>query len=590
MSASPIGNSKKTPVSIPKPFLPLKDKVQLCANPRFDVIQDLAMDHTIALLSVLEHYSFTNLTSCFRALSENLKSRSLDSTCKKIVDIFNTTILGGENNTIKGIEVYTSFGKEPLLNLVERWKYSLDAKIEFKTINADVFTNTLPPPINSRLFIFILNKQKKLIEELNDTRLKNLVTEDRKLQDAIDNLNKLEEYVNNLQVLNRSMSKERGDVKKLTDKISESLVVAIPENDAAVLLNSYFHFTKPLLDENSETLLSIYKIRIMSALLNALSSKDAVKQFVNTNRDMILREFYSGSQSSKDFQCERTLGETHNQGEVTYRVYLEAGEKKIYYKPRGGITEKKAIDLFKKLNDLRPDLSELQCSLPFYKIISISEKASLWEGVMGSHGEHGQLASFNIKHSTEQEIFKKNLVRLNTVCAAIGIYDLHSENMIYSSSGACIPIDLECIDLFSQRPTGLIATSDSYHDWARTYPACSNLNQNEREAIQAFRDECFSSYNTRIVPFITKKLLPKIQSRFPHDPAKALMHMIAGLNEQAEKEEKIGKCCSPIVMLEFILKDFMLYDVPYFTRIKDNVYWGDSQKDDHLIYVFNKKE
>ncbi|MBS4169114.1 hypothetical protein PARA125_001767 [Parachlamydia sp. AcF125] len=144
-------------------------------------------------------------------------------------------------------------------------------------------------------------------------------------------------------------------------------------------------------------------------------------------------------------------GDDHNHGKSPILVTFTSLQDKstlleVVYKPRNAHTDKAILELFAAINAL-PEESKSGPALPFYKIEHINDgKASIWEYIKGDGLIMG--ASTTVKYmlpGEKRDNAEKNLLRLEQVCSRAGITNLHMENVLLTSHGELIPIDLEVV-------------------------------------------------------------------------------------------------------------------------------------------------
>ncbi len=242
-------------------------------------------------------------------------------------------------------------------------------------------------------------------------------------------------------------------------------------------------------------------------------------------------------------------GDSHNKGKVPVLIlFFEKGTPlgKIVYKPRKAETDRAVIDLYAQMNQLGSPIN-----LPVYKIISVGE-GSFWEFV------DGQLLEQDSAHKQANAANVGNLLRLEQVTSAVGISDLHKENVILRGN-EFVPIDLESYDPESE--TGLYGGS--------VRPAPQPFSEKEQLLINNFK-KLQVERESRLVPVATGILEGLMNG---NDTAKAVAMICSALTEKGFSLAANSKDR----LLLLITEDFQHLDIPMFTQKGGAVFFvGDS--------------
>ncbi|HSX12936.1 MAG TPA: DUF4135 domain-containing protein, partial [Chlamydiales bacterium] len=196
------------------------------------------------------------------------------------------------------------------------------------------------------------------------------------------------------------------------------------------------------------------RVRLINHLRNVSMFLSNTIKVLSLNKALIVKEFCENIEldpSDLTFYLKPLGEETHNRGQSAVEVSLfDRNEKllrKIIYKPRNAETEVAILELFKNLN-LKKE--ESVANLPLFKIINLGNEGSFWEFITradgGGHLQDDAIVELEAMRDTEfYNQAKSNFVRLESVCQAIGITDLHPENIILRNHTEWVPIDMEVI-------------------------------------------------------------------------------------------------------------------------------------------------
>lgn len=231
-------------------------------------------------------------------------------------------------------------------------------------------------------------------------------------------------------------------------------------------------------------------------------------------------------------------GDSHNKGKVPVLIeFFQKGELfgKIVYKPRKAETDRAVIDLYQLMNEQHTGIE-----LPVYKITVFGE-GTLWQFV------EGELVKEDA-HKKANHNNRANLERLEQVTAAIGISDLHGENVILHQN-RFIPIDLESYAPESE--TGL-------YGGARDKPANKPLSESEQLAVENFNKRQ-AERESRLVPVLTGVLEGLMNG---NKVEQAVETIKSALTDQGfSVSQNIKQRLMPL-----ITEDFQNMDIPMFTQ------------------------
>ncbi len=259
--------------------------------------------------------------------------------------------------------------------------------------------------------------------------------------------------------------------KKVRDKEKEfqELKIGIENLEKALLLsaNKFLNYPQAISHlivnfsaiislrfEQSEQEIEFRRGRLINNLRNVCMFLMTTKNILNANKALILKEFCPDikmDQSELTYYLKPLGDETHNRGQSAVEVHLlnQRGLllRKIVYKPRNAETEIAILELFKHLN-LKKAPSEAE--LPVFKIVNLGNAGSIWEYIVradgGGHLQNDAIVELEaMKRTPLYEQAKNNFDRLESVCQAIGVTDLHPENVILRNRIEWVPIVFEVI-------------------------------------------------------------------------------------------------------------------------------------------------
>ena len=255
-------------------------------------------------------------------------------------------------------------------------------------------------------------------------------------------------------------------------------------------------------------------------------------------------------------------GDRHNKGTQPLKIAFYAHEKKILevvYKPRDGVVDKKIIDLFEKINELSREEKSVDTDLPSYSILSFGKIGSIHEFVSGKepveYSAYDEITN-QIEEQGSKEAFNKSLARLESVCKAIGLTDLHRANVKFTEKEMIVPIDLEAIQLGEE--TLLYGN-------ASTIP--TQLSKSEQDYIKDF-NLSIKHVNSRYVPISTSIFID-----FDHHligPKK----VVKSIQEALKKDFTVQLSSEELENL--LTTDRSNGDIAYLTQKDGYLYYGSS--------------
>lgn len=289
---------------------------------------------------------------------------------------------------------------------------------------------------------------------------------------------------------------------------------------------------------------------------------ERVRNILEENKEGIVKALFpdlAASTSRETFTLFPVASETHNRGQIPCRVLQSSGgqERYFYYKPRSAEMDISIIELFKALNKL--SIGDPKKELPVYTILTLPKRmGSVWEFIKGNH--HPLCLQQAVKVEPDLHKQKKMgacLERLESVCKAAGIVDLHSDNLLINEEGKVTPIDLECLS---------VPGSDT--SLYQTNPPPVNLTQAEMQLIESFRINA-STLPNRIVPIATATW----NRRMLH--LGEIQEIV--LNPQNHFQELTNQNFLFLNenLCKSLIKDYVHGDIPYFLKLKNRIYLGE---------------
>jgi hypothetical protein len=212
-----------------------------------------------------------------------------------------------------------------------------------------------------------------------------------------------------------------------------------------------------LSESEGEGRVAYLKEQLLSSLVNRKVCLKNMQVTFDQQREIIANDFFDRAPFNKEeFFPEK--GETHNRGKIATRVVCSYQGKeigKVFYKPRDATIDIAVIQLFRDINALSTDEHPLP-PLPVYKIsnceLSDGSKASIWEYIEGKPlgGNVDDFLQIIMDPEVKARV-KASAEHLESVCLALGVSDLHGENIIERSTSPTptsfkheiVPVDLE---------------------------------------------------------------------------------------------------------------------------------------------------
>jgi len=440
---------------------------------------------------------------------------------------------------------------------------------------------------NSGRWVEQLKSFEEKLDQLDSLAIQyyELSNQEHTLQDKLDKSSSDDGVVESNKQTDRLAALERAadEANKRTDEISDKIQSYLDEiikqhadffpNDlqqAKAFFSDWWTLNR-LPKEKVETSLAFIHEQVLNRCVNRARFLEKVNLFIENNKTVIIAEFCRKSKEHLDsaqltFELIPTDAETHNRGEIPVIIDFKSNGNtlfKIVYKPRDASVDECIIKLFRRFNDLPVDKKSFDVGLPVYKTLSMkhgSSAVSLWEFIEGEHRLDCAASAVvsGLKDTPRKKYLSKQLLRLEQVCRALSISDLHNENIIFQDiegeTAQIVPIDLESIQPDSA--TGLYAE----------LPDLQPFTKAESELLDASMKEI------KDVPY---RLVPVESSRF-----------LAGLTRcdsfisvtravmQSLKDNGFSLTVNKEHLESLILNDFLHNDVPYFSVFKSKVHYG----------------
>jgi len=232
----------------------------------------------------------------------------------------------------------------------------------------------------------------------------------------------------------------------------------------------------------------------------------------------------------------------------------------LFYKPRDAEIDAAVIDLFREINHLPQDEQHTRPPLPEYKIMNCvshdGSPASIWEYIEGDYPDCN-IDDYVKKIPPENEKVKNCVKHLESVCRALGVSDLHRENIVVRSTAPTptsfkheiVPIDLENLQFGAS--TGMFSL--------RFQPP--PLSDQEHALINQCREK-LKDVLVRYVPLGTSDFLGALLDY--RNCTKLTTHIIQQMKSDGYRIGDEDKFVSLQERLEFLmLQDLVRGDVPY---------------------------
>jgi hypothetical protein len=211
---------------------------------------------------------------------------------------------------------------------------------------------------------------------------------------------------------------------------------------------------------------NFFKEQLLNAVVNRNLHVKNIKATFDQHMKAIAATFFQGTPFNR-VEPFPQRGETHNGGKIATRVvcYNNDGQKigTLFYKPRDATIDEAVVQLFRDINNLPQDEQNPRPSLPEYKIMNFpSHDRSIWEYI---EGEPLDVDVHYLVEAGIEERVRVSVEHLESVCRALGVSDLHHDNLIKrrtatsptSFQNEIVPIDLESIQ--SGKDTGMFDLS-----------------------------------------------------------------------------------------------------------------------------------
>lgn len=313
--------------------------------------------------------------------------------------------------------------------------------------------------------------------------------------------------------------------------------------------------------------------QIINKIVNRKHYNLTALGFLERNYDRIIQHFVP--QAAEGEKCQVELeegkGDLHNGGKSAAKViFKREGETvcSMYLKPRGAEIDRAVLEHFRKINELPADCKVLKNALPQYTILAL-EGYSLWENIPGESTENGSsveryLNDTGRKAKRQHLVTHERLQELAAVLGSIHISDLSVSNVILQNdttdgSIKIIPIDLENIN--EDQQTLLVNGRDP--DIGRY------LRGEGLELTRQFNKETVRPIPVRIVVRRTDTLM-MLLGRYTN-----MKHACDGIT-QGIISQGYDLCVDRSAIERSWLIDSLNGDIPYFTRVGDDLHYGDS--------------
>ena len=210
--------------------------------------------------------------------------------------------------------------------------------------------------------------------------------------------------------------------------------------------------------------------------------------------------------------------------------------------------------------------------LPAYKILNLEKEGSLHEYIDGENPRRisAKEEIDNMEESDFKSTLTKHLNRLESVCRAIGLTDLHHENILFTKNGMIVPIDIEAIDL--SKETGLFGLEEKA-------PKFDISNSEEISLIEIFNNTT-KEVPHRFVPLPTNYFEEMISNYEGY--MEIAKDLIAALRNGSWKI-----ILDYEILLKLLKLDFSNGDIPYFTIKNNMLYYGKYQE---ILLAMMEKE
>lgn len=439
----------------------------------------------------------------------------------------------------------------------------------------------------------LVEKKDSLIQEI-----KAVENEFKKAVESTGNTSELQIKLNCLnkqnEELTRSIKESKQERKQLNNKI-ENMQLKLERLQNLLLITcnqqlggdeipwipvNFLQLQFPgLSTEKIKELLDLHKRYSMESLNRKIEYLRNIRQLVEKEKECIILKF--GGKDIRlahaSFKLTFLGGDEHQQEKSPLLVtfyHQQESILKIVYKPRTAATDAAIIHLFFELNQL-PESEKSGVDLPIYLIVeSLNGQGSWWAYIHGQEIKDLDVYSFVqcLPISDEKTHACAHLRRLESICLAAGITDLHCENVIYQN-GQLIPIDLEvvkpgdstglCEEMRRQTPSQLLFT-------------CPELTGKELSCIQRFTlTQKFRI--SRCVPIHSREI-----AELKSDPNGAQLIAAQILNNLSENNE-YDIVITQDQLTTWIQVDLQRGDTPYFIQLDNKVYHGSTAESSRLI-------
>ena len=267
-----------------------------------------------------------------------------------------------------------------------------------------------------------------------------------------------------------------------------------------------------------------YKSVVLNKAVDFLSYKEEVTKNLEAHWDEIAKTIGGYLEGSiPDFakiECTVSFGQSDpHSGKTVAIVEFMEGDKslfKVVYKPRDAQVDAQIIELFSQINGLAPQeksdfgtQESFRKDLPVFSILSF-EDMSVWEFIEGeSPGKDNSAQQYIVSRGgRHKQKLAHQAVRLEAICNAIHLTDLHGENVIFmgldGDNSSIVPIDLENVQEYPHQRAGLLE-ENAYGSTHLLMPQIPSLTQAEMELIERFLDR-IPELPVRIIALTNKEV------------------------------------------------------------------------------------
>ena len=357
-------------------------------------------------------------------------------------------------------------------------------------------------------------------------------------------------------------------------KLESEIIKALGINEDADL-----GFIKQIFDiKNSSEDLEKRIVQLKKLFEMRIKYIQNVKENVINNPDIFAYFFkdYNPNSNFNDFSFKFLKipdgVDNHNDGSVPIILELQYMQKscKVMYKPRSGEVDAMTMELFSKLDKI---FSELGIKIPVYKILNCKSH-SIHEFVEGKTiinlgGNPNNPFSF-IKEQKNEDLYQAFLL-LEYLSRQIGLTDLHGDNILINGNQIII-VDLEVfLDVEGAETiiTNLIG-EDSKKELTQINEDIEKF-ESKIKQIDQFK-KAISDFNQKISS-LEVRFVPIATSTFNENMGNMNFNWHKTFKESFE-DLGYGLIIDEEKLRKLLKNDFSKQDIPYFTRIGKEIYYG----------------